>query len=54
MTNFMVPNDPANTSAGFSGVPCPTGWCHLAFGLPAISFSDAYGAGMVNAGASTQ
>jgi subtilisin family serine protease len=54
MTNFMVPNDPANTSAGFNGVTCPTGWCHLAFGQPAISFSDAYGAGMVNAGAATQ
>lgn len=51
MVNYMVPNDPTNTSAGVNGVACATGWCHLAFGASAIPFSDAYGAGMVNAGA---
>jgi len=54
MVNYMVPNDPRNTSAGFNGTPCPTGWCHLAIGKRAISFSDAYGAGMVNAASATQ
>jgi lantibiotic leader peptide-processing serine protease len=52
--NYMVPNDPSNTSAGWDGTPCPTGFCHLAFGARSISFSDAYGAGIVNAAAATQ
>jgi subtilisin family serine protease len=36
-----------DTSPGdLSGLPCPTGFCHL--GGPRISDSDAYGAGLVN------
>lgn len=54
MENVMVPNDPNNTSAGWDGVPCPTGFCHLAFGAPAIAFADAYGAGIVDAAAATR
>jgi subtilisin family serine protease len=48
MTNYMGPNDPANTSPSFAGVPCATGYCHLVFNAP-ITFGDAYGAGIVNA-----
>lgn len=52
MVNETGPNDPSNTAASYFGVPCATGYCHLKYGLDdAISFSDAYGAGMVNAGA---
>jgi subtilisin family serine protease len=32
--------------ADLTGLPCPTGYCHL--GPPRISDSDAYGAGLVN------
>jgi subtilisin family serine protease len=36
-----------DTSPGdLSGLPCPTGFCHL--GGPAVSDADAYGAGLVN------
>jgi hypothetical protein len=36
-----------DTSPGdLTGLPCPTGYCHL--GGPPISDRDAYGAGMVN------
>ena len=36
-----------DTSPGdLSGLPCPTGYCHL--GGPRIPDSDAYGAGLVN------
>src|SRR5438093_5641194 len=48
MVNFMGPNDPLNTAPSFFGVPCPLGFCHIKFNAP-ISFSDAYGAGIVSA-----
>jgi Subtilisin-like serine proteases len=50
MVNMMGPNDPNNFAPSAAGVPCTTGWCHIDRDNP-ISFSDAYGAGMVNAGA---
>jgi subtilisin family serine protease len=50
MVNYMGPNDPANTAPSATAGPCPTGWCHIDRNNP-IPFSDAYGAGMVNAGA---
>jgi subtilisin family serine protease len=50
MTNYMVPNDPTNYAPGLAGIPCVTGYCHLDFDAQAISFTDAYGAGIVNAG----
>jgi subtilisin family serine protease len=52
MVNYMGPNDPANTAITAAGVPCSTGWCHIDRSNP-ISFADAYGAGIVNAGAAT-
>ena len=51
--NLMGPNDPANTSPSFFGVPCPTGFCHVDRAHP-IAFADAYGAGIVNAAAAVQ
>ena len=53
MTNYMGPNDPANTSADINGTPCGAGFCHVDFAHP-LSFTDAYGAGMVNAAAAVQ
>jgi subtilisin family serine protease len=50
MVNLTGPNDPANKTPGFDGTPCETGHCHLQFRTP-ISAADAYGAGIVNAGA---
>jgi subtilisin family serine protease len=50
MVNLMGPNDQFNTGASFAGVPCTSGFCYPKFSSP-ISFSDAYGAGMVDAGA---
>ena len=50
MVNLTGPNDPTNTADSTIGGPCPTGWCHLDFDNP-IPFSDAYGAGMVDAAA---
>lgn len=50
MVNYMGPNDPANLAPTAAGVPCATGWCHINRNKP-ISFPDAYGAGIVNAGA---
>lgn len=50
MTNLMGPNDPTNTAPTAAGVSCATGWCHVNRNAP-IAFSDAYGAGMVNAAA---
>lgn len=50
MTNYMGPNDPNNKADSATAGPCPTGWCHINRNNP-ISFSDAYGAGIVNAGA---
>jgi subtilisin family serine protease len=49
MVNLMGPNDPFDLSVSAAGVPCPTGWCHVERTNP-ILFSDAYGAGMVDAG----
>ena len=52
MVNETGPNS-ADTGPSKAGVACATGYCHVQFyprgkGNP-ISFSDAYGAGMVNA-----
>jgi len=48
--NFMGPNDPGNTAPALDGTPCPTAFCHIDQSDP-IGFSDAYGAGLVDAGA---
>ena len=50
LTNFMGPNDPDNTAAALDGRACATGYCHIDRSN-AISFADAYGAGLVDAGA---
>lgn len=50
MTNHTGPNDPNNHANSYAGVPCTSGYCYIDYANP-ISFSDAYGAGMVNAGA---
>jgi lantibiotic leader peptide-processing serine protease len=50
MTNFMGPNDPGSTAAALDGTPCGTGYCHVSQSQ-AIAFADAYGAGLVDAGA---
>ncbi len=50
MVNFMGPNDPNNMAPALDGTPCNTGFCHIKFNGP-ISFSDAYGAGIVRASA---
>jgi lantibiotic leader peptide-processing serine protease len=48
--NFMGPNDPDNTAPALDGTPCPTAFCHIDQHHP-IGFSDAYGAGLVDAAA---
>ena len=53
MVNATGPNDPANTAAGASGTPCATGYCHLDYAHP-IPFAQAYGAGLVDAGAAVE
>jgi subtilisin family serine protease len=50
MTNFTGPTNPANTAATYDGRACATGFCHLDTSRR-VSFSDAYGAGLVDAGA---
>ncbi|MDP9306913.1 MAG: S8 family serine peptidase, partial [Actinomycetota bacterium] len=50
MTNYTGPDDPNNTSPTYDGRPCDTGYCHLDTTDP-IGFGDAYGAGLVDAGA---
>jgi lantibiotic leader peptide-processing serine protease len=50
MTNYTGPSDPGNTAPTYDGRPCPTGYCHLDTSS-AIGFGDAYGAGLVDAGA---
>jgi subtilisin family serine protease len=50
LTNFMGPNDPVSTAAALDGTPCDTGYCHVSQSDP-IGFDDAYGAGLVDAGA---
>jgi subtilisin family serine protease len=49
-TNYTGPNDPTNTRPDYDGDPCITGYCHLDTSHP-IGFSDAYGAGLVDAAA---
>ena len=45
--NYTQPLSATDTSpADLTGLPCPTGYCHL--GGPAISDAGAYGAGLVN------
>jgi hypothetical protein len=45
--NYTQALSGTDTSPGdLTGLPCPTGYCHL--GGPAISDSAAYGAGLVN------
>jgi subtilisin family serine protease len=50
LTNYMGPNDPDNAAPSLDGRPCATGYCHVDQSSP-ISFADAYGSGLVNAGA---
>ena len=50
MTNFTGPDDPYNTAPTYDGRPCATGYCHLDTSV-SIPFADAYGAGLVDAGA---
>jgi lantibiotic leader peptide-processing serine protease len=50
MTNWTGPDDPGNTSSTYDGRSCSTGYCHLDTSAP-IPFADAYGAGLVDAGA---
>jgi subtilisin family serine protease len=50
LSNYMGPNDPDNTAPALSGTPCATGFCHVDQSSP-IPFADAYGAGLVDAGA---
>ncbi|MGB2952255.1 MAG: S8 family serine peptidase [Gaiellaceae bacterium] len=50
LVNFMGPNDPRNTAPSLRGVACDTGYCHVDR-THAIAFGDAYGAGLVDAGA---
>ena len=50
MTNYMGPNDAANTAPALDGTPCGTGFCHVSQSHP-IAFADAYGAGLVDASA---
>jgi subtilisin family serine protease len=50
MTNFTGPDDPYDTAPTYDGRPCATGYCHLDTSV-SIPFADAYGAGLVDAGA---
>jgi subtilisin family serine protease len=50
LTNFMGPNDAGSTAPALNGTPCDTGYCHVSQSQP-IAFADAYGAGLVDAGA---
>jgi len=50
-TNYMVRNSASDTSTSVTSGPCPTGGCHLDYLAPAILFTDAFGAGIVDAGA---
>jgi subtilisin family serine protease len=51
--NYMGPNDPINAAPGLDGTPCATGFCHVDQSHP-IGFGDAYGAGIVDAGAAAR
>jgi subtilisin family serine protease len=48
--NYMGPNDAADTAPALDGTPCTTGFCHVDRFNP-IGFADAYGEGLVDAGA---
>jgi subtilisin family serine protease len=50
LRNFMGPNDAGSTAPALNGTPCDTGYCHVSQSQP-IAFADAYGAGLVDAGA---
>jgi subtilisin family serine protease len=50
LTNYTGPDDPDNTDPTYDGRPCATGYCHLDTSSP-IGFADAYGVGLVDAGA---
>jgi subtilisin family serine protease len=50
MTNWTGPDDPDNKSPTYDGRVCATGYCHLDTSAP-IPFADAYGAGLIDAGA---
>jgi lantibiotic leader peptide-processing serine protease len=50
LVNYMGPNDPSNLAPSLDGQPCATGFCHVDQTHP-LSFTDAYGAGLVDAGA---
>ncbi|MGB2874568.1 MAG: S8 family serine peptidase [Gaiellaceae bacterium] len=50
LVNYMGANDPSNFAPSLDGTPCQTGYCHVNQSRP-IDFSDAYGAGLVDAGA---
>jgi hypothetical protein len=54
VVNYTGPNDPGNTAPDIWGdYSCSTGYCHLAFNNP-IPSSEAYGAGIVDAGAAVR
>ena len=50
--NYMGANDPANAAPSLNE-PCATGFCHIDQSHP-IGFGDAYGAGLVDAGAAVR
>jgi subtilisin family serine protease len=50
LVNYMGPNDASSTAPALDDTPCDTGYCHVDQARP-ISFADAYGAGLVDAGA---
>ena len=52
-SNYMGGNDPANSAPALNGIACSTGFCHIDQSHP-IAFSDAYGAGLVDAGAAVR
>jgi len=54
MANGTGPNDPTDFGPSATSGPCTSGYCHLDYYAPGdaanpITFTDAYGAGMVNA-----
>ena len=53
LVNYMGPNDASNTAPALDGRPCGTGFCHVDQAHP-IAFSDAYGAGLVDAGSAVR
>jgi hypothetical protein len=48
--NYMGPNAAGSTAPALDGTPCTTGFCHVDQAHP-IGFTDAYGAGLVDAAA---